>query len=114
VRRSVRIGTIVVAVIAATWFVWDRPAVEIRVERGGQAFVEGMFSRTPLPETVYVRAVGSHTVIRIVNKDTVRQHLGIFDTEPGETRDFSVAYAGTFGGFCSAHPISKQLVYVIE
>jgi hypothetical protein len=114
VRRSAWIGTIVVAVVLATWFVWDRPAVEIRVEPGGHAFVDGLFSRTPLPETVYVRAVGSHTVIRIVNKDTVKHHLGVFDAEPGETRDFSVAYAGTFGGFCSAHPTSKQLVYVIE
>lgn len=116
VRRSFRIATIVVALAIATWlaWAWERPAVEIRVERGGHAFVRGVFKKTPLPETLYVRAVGSHTVIRIVNMDTVRHHLGIFDANPGETRDFSVAYAGTFGGFCSAHSVSKQLVYVIE
>ena len=114
VRRSAGVAAAVLAVAFATWLVWDRPAVEIRVERGGQAFVHGAFSKTPLPETVYVRAVESHTVIRIVNLDTVKHHLGIFDASPGETRDFNVAYAGTFGGYCSAHSASKQLVFVIE
>jgi hypothetical protein len=114
VRRSVGIASIIVAIAVATWLVWDRPAVEIRVDRGGHAFVRGLFSETPLPETLFVRAVESHTVIRIVNMDTVKHHLGIFDANPGETRDFSVAYAGTFGGYCSAHSASKQLVYVIE
>jgi hypothetical protein len=114
VRRSVRFAAVLAALAAATWLTWDRPAVEIRVERGGHAFVRGLFRKTPLPETLYVRAVESHTVIRIVNQDSVRHHLGIFDAGPGETRDFTVAYAGTFGGFCSAHSASKQLVYVIE
>jgi hypothetical protein len=114
VRRSAGIAAIALAIAFATWLVWDRPALEIRVERGGQAFVHGTFSKTPLPETVYVRAVESHTVIRIVNLDTVKHHLGIFDANPGETRDFNVAYAGTFGGYCSAHSASKQLVFVIE
>ena len=113
-RRNASIVIIVGAVAVATWFLVDRPAVQIRVERGGHAFVDGLFSRTPLPETVFVRAVGSRTVIRIVNEDTVKHHLGIFDALPGETRDFSFGYAGTFGGFCSAHPTSKQLVYVIK
>jgi hypothetical protein len=114
VRRSGALVAVILAVALAMWLVWDRPAVEIRVERGGHAFVRGLFSETPLPETVYVRAVASHTVIRIANMDTVRHHLGIFDANPGETRDFTVAYPGTFGGACSAHTASKQLVYVIE
>lgn len=114
VRPSVRIATVVVAIGIATFLVWPRPAVEIRVERGGRAFVRGMFEQTPLPETVHVRAVGSSTVIRIVNEDTIKHHLALFDAKPGETRDFTIAYAGTYGGFCSTHPDSKQLVYVIE
>ncbi len=76
--------------------------------------MRGLFSRTPLPETLYVRAVGSHTVIRLVNRDTIKAQLGIFDARAGETRDFTVAYPGTFSGYCSAHPASRQIVYVIE
>jgi hypothetical protein len=113
VRRSAWIATVLAACVIATWL-FSRPAVEIRVERGGHAFVTGLFTRTALPETLHVRAVGSHTVIRIVNRDTVRHVLGLFDANPGETRDFIVAYEGTFGGYCSTHPASKQIVYVIE
>ncbi len=113
-RRSAGIAAIVTACAIATWLAWPRPAVEIHVERGGHAFVHGLFSQRELPETLNVHAVGSSTVIRIVNRDTVRHHLGLFDANPGETRDFVVAYPGTFGGYCSTHPTSKQLVYVIE
>jgi len=100
--------------VIAIWLVSDRPALQIDVERGGHAFVRGMFSEAALPETIYVHAVGSHTVIRIANRDTVRHHLGLFDVDAGQTRDFTIAYPGVFGGFCSAHPTSKQLVYVVE
>jgi hypothetical protein len=113
VRRSAWIATLVAACAAAFWLL-SRPAVEIDVDRGGRAFVRGLFSRTPLPETLYVRAVGSHTVIRLVNRDTIKAQLGIFDARAGETRDFTVAYPGTFSGYCSAHPASRQIVYVIE
>jgi hypothetical protein len=114
VRRSLQVAGILALVAVAVWLAAERPALEIRVEAGGHAFVKSRFSQSPLPETVYVRANGSHTVIRIVNRDSIRHQLGLFDAEPGATRDFIVAYPGTFGGFCSAHPLSKQLVYVIE
>ncbi len=113
-RRSIQIAAILVACVIAIWLVSDRPALQIDVERGGHAFVRGMFSEAALPETIYVHAVGSHTVIRIANRDTVRHHLGLFDVDAGQTRDFTIAYPGVFGGFCSAHPTSKQLVYVVE
>ena len=114
VQRAAVIVACVVACVVAVRALSEHPALQIDVEPGGHAFVRGSFSETTLPETVYVHAVGSHTVIRIANRDTVRHHLGLFDVEAGETRDFVIAYAGTFGGFCSAHPVSKQLVYVVE
>lgn len=114
VRRNLQIAAILVVCVLAMWFVSDRPALRIDVERGGHAFVHEMFSERALPETIYVHAVGSHTVIRIANHDTVRHHLGLFDVDAGQTRDFTIAYAGVFGGFCSTHPTSKQLVYVVE
>jgi hypothetical protein len=113
VRRSLQIAALLVVIAVAVWLVPDRPALQIDVERGGHAFVHGMFAETALPETLHVRAVGSHTVIRIVNHDTARHHLGLFDVDAGETRDFVTAYAGVFGGFCSTHT-SRQLVYVVE
>jgi hypothetical protein len=114
VRRSLQIAAILVVCAIAVWLVSDRPALQIDVERGGHAFVRGTFSKTVLPETIYVHLVGSHTVIRIANRDTVRHHLGLFDVDAGKTSEFTIAYAGVFGGFCSAHPTSKQLVYVVE
>ncbi len=113
-RRSLAIVAVLCVIGLAVWLLPDRPALQIDVERGGHAFVHGAFSETALPETLHVRAVGSHTVIRIANRDTVRHHLGLFDVQAGETSDFVIAYAGTFGGFCSTHPASKQLVYVVE
>ena len=112
--RSLQVAAVVAVCVLAAWLLTERPALQIDVESGGHAFVHGMFSRTPLPETLYVRANGSHTVIRIANHDTVKHHLGLFDAEAGATRDFVISYPGTFGGFCSAHPTSKQLVYVVE
>ncbi len=102
------------AVGALVWYLSDRPALQITVERGGHAFVKTLWSKTALPETIQVHQVGSHTVIRISNADSVRHVLGLFEVGPGETRDFVIAYAGTFGGFCSTHPASKELVYVVE
>lgn len=115
-RRITVVGAVgaVVAVGVAAWALADRPALQIDVEPGGHAFVRGRWSESALPETVQVRAVGSHTVIRIANRDSVRHHLGVFDVGPGETQDFVIAYPGVFGGFCSTHPASKQLVYVVE
>ena len=112
-RSTAWIATLAAASAAAYWLL-TRPAVEIDVDPGGQAFVRSLFGRTALPETLYVRAVGSHTVIRLVNRDTVRAQLGMFDARAGETRDFTVAFPGTFSGYCSAHPASRQIVYVIE
>ena len=113
-RRSLQALGILALCAIAVWLSAERPALKIVVEQGGHAFVKGRFSQVPLPETVFVRANGSHTVIRIVNRDSIRHQLGLFDAEPGATRDFIVSFPGTFGGFCSAHPLSKQLVYVVE
>ncbi len=113
-RRSLTVAAVVAAVGVVAWLAIDHPAVDITVERGGTAYLHRGWSKSELPETIFVRAVGSHTVVRIANKDSVRHHLGLFDVNPGDTQDFIIAYAGTFGGFCSTHAASKQLVYVVE
>lgn len=113
-RRKLALFAVMLVTGAAIWYAADRPAVQIEIEPGGHAFVAGLLSRAALPETVSVRQAGSHTVIRIVNHDTHRHQLGPFDVEAGRERDFVVAYAGTFGGFCSTHDVSKQIVFVVE
>lgn len=109
VARSAATGALVAVVAALTWYVWPRPALVIRIAEGGVATVEGR----ALPETLFVRARGRSTVIRVVNADTVRHQLALFGAAAGETRDFSIEFPGTYGGTCSAHA-SGNLTYVVR
>jgi hypothetical protein len=52
-------------------------------------------------------------VIRVVNRDTLRHQLALFGADPGETRDYTIAYPGTYGGVCSTHP-TGNLTYVVR
>lgn len=109
VSRSLTLGSIVLVVAALTWWTWPRPAVTIRIAPGGVATVAGAV----LPETLYVKARGRSTVIRVVNGDSTRHQLALFGADAGETRDFTIPYPGTYGGVCSTHP-SGNLVYVVQ
>ena len=109
VARSAAIAAYFAAFAALTWYVWPRPAVVIRIAAGGAATVDGR----PLPETLFVNAKGRSTVIRVVNADSVRHQLALFGAAAGETRDFSIAYPGTYGGTCSTHA-SGNLTYVVR
>lgn len=107
--RSLTIGAIAVGTAFVAWLTWPRPSVEIRIARGGMATVDG----APLPETLFVAARGRNTVVRVVNADTIRHALALFAADPGATTDYTIAYPGTYGGSCSAHP-SGSLTYVVR
>lgn len=105
----------VVALSAAlAWFSWPRPDTLIRVTRGGVAMVTDAYGQTaPLGDTVYVRGGGARRTIRVVNDDTVNHRLAMFSIPAGEQTEYTVP-PGTFGGACSAHPISKHLTFIIR
>jgi hypothetical protein len=105
----VTVGLIVLMVAALTWFVWPRPSVTINIALGGKATVDG----AALPETLFVQSRGRSTTIRVVNADTTRHQLAVFSAAAGETRDYTIAYPGTYGGACSTHP-SGNLTYVVR
>lgn len=109
VSRSVSLLAIVVLFGAIAWWTWPRAAVTIHIAPGGVATVRG----TALPETLFVKARGRRTVIRVVNRDTVRHQMAIFGADAGETREFTIAYPGMYGGVCSTHP-SGSLTYVVQ
>lgn len=67
----------------------------------------------PLPETLFVKARGRSTVVRVINGDSTRHQMALFGAAAGETRDFTIAYPGTYGGVCSTHP-SGNLTYVVQ
>lgn len=108
-NRSFSIGLVVLVVAALTWWTWPRPAVTINIAPGGTATVNGAL----LPETLFVKARGRSTVIRVVNRDSLRHQLALFGADAGETRDFTISYPGTYGGVCSTHP-SGNLTYVVQ
>jgi hypothetical protein len=108
-NRSVVAGVIVAGTLLVAWATWPRPSVVIRIARGGAATVAG----APLPETLFVAARGRNTVVRVVNDDTLRHALALFAADPGATTDYTIAYPGTYGGSCSAHP-SGNLTYVVR
>jgi hypothetical protein len=115
VRRSLAIVAVIVAAAAVTWFLWPRPAAVIVVEPGGVAWVEGVAGgRMALPETLHVAARGRNTTLRLVNRDSVRHELALFGANPGETREFTVTYPGTYSGVCTTHKKTGRLVYVVE
>jgi hypothetical protein len=107
--RSLSIGLVVLAIGAIAYWGWPRPAVTIRIAPGGTATVGG----AALPETLFVKARGRSTVVRVVNADTVRHQLALFWADPNATKDFTIAYPGTYGGVCSTHP-SGNLTYVVQ
>lgn len=107
--RSLVVLAVVAAVAVITWFTWPRPSVVIEIAPGGVATVRG----APLPETLYVRARGRNTVVRVVNADTVAHQMAVFGAAAGETRDYTIAYPGTYGGTCTAHS-SGNLTYVVQ
>lgn len=107
--RSVGLVAVVAVTAVVAWYTWPRPAVEIRIARGGAATVAG----APLPETLFVAARGRRTVVRVVNEDTLRHSLALFAADAGRTVDYTIAYPGTYGGSCSAHP-SGSLTYVVR
>jgi hypothetical protein len=111
VRRSRVLGVLAVAAAAGgvAWVTWPRAAVVIEIAPGGVATVAG----SPLPETLFVKARGRSTVIRVVNRDTLRHQLALFGADPGETRNYTIAYPGTYGGVCSTHP-TGNLTYVVR
>lgn len=108
-------AAVVVLTLFATWWVWPRPALTLRVERGGRGLVVDRWGRTtPLPETVFIAAAGRNTRVRIDNRDTTYQTLGIFGAAAGSVRTFSVPLPGAYGGICSAHPASGRITYVVQ
>lgn len=107
--RSLTLGSVVLAMAALTWWTWPRPAVTIDIAPGGNATVGGQ----PLPETLFVKARGRGTVIRVVNRDSTRHQMALFGANAGETREFTITYPGTYGGVCSTHP-SGNLTYVVQ
>lgn len=108
-RRAVAALLVVAVAAGVAWFTWPRASVVIEIAPGGLATVDG----AALPETLFVKARGRSTVIRVVNRDSVRHQLALFGADAHETRDFTIAYPGTYGGTCSAHP-SGSLTYVVR
>jgi hypothetical protein len=112
-RIAMLLGVVTLSA-ALVWFSWPRPDTLIRVTRGGVAMVTDAYGRTaPLGDTVYVRGGGARRTIRVVNDDTVKHQLAMFNIPAGEQTEYTVP-PGTFGGACSAHPTSTHLTFVIR
>ena len=115
VRRLLTPFAVLVLTAFGTWWAWPHPAVTLRVELGGRGLVVDRWGRTTaLPETVFIAATGRNTRVRIDNRDTTYQTLGIFGAAAGSVRNFSVPLPGAYGGFCSAHASSGQITYVVQ
>lgn len=108
-----RAAGIVLASAAAAWLLWPRPALELEVDAAGVGHVVGRLGRRALPDTLVVDG-GRRAEVRLVNRSGRPQRLGIFGVRAGETRSYRVGAPGVFGGYCSAHPTSRRLVYVIR
>lgn len=114
-RRGATLAGVILLTVAASWWAWPRPALDLRVERGGRAVIVDRWGRaTPLPETVYVAASGRTTRVRVDNRDTTYQTLGIFGAAANSVRTFSVPLPGVYGGYCSAHASSGQITYLVQ
>ncbi len=109
------VAGIVALTAVAAWWGWPRPALDLRVELGGRGVVVDRWGRTtPLPETLFVAATGRTTKVRLDNRDTTYQTLGIFGAAANSERSFSVPLPGVYGGYCSAHAASKTITYVVQ
>ncbi|MES3035717.1 MAG: hypothetical protein V4813_17065 [Gemmatimonadota bacterium] len=114
-RRTLTLVVVLLVTAAATWWVWPRPAIELRVALGGRGMVVDRWGRTsPLPDTVFIAARGRNTRVRVVNEDTTYQTLGIFGAAANSSRNFSVPLPGVYGGFCSAHASGGTITYVVR
>lgn len=113
-QRIALLVAVIVASVGLAWFSWPRPDTLIRVTRGGVALVTDAYGRTaPLGDTVFVGGGGARRTIRVVNEDTVKHQLAMFNIPAGEQTEYTVP-PGTFGGACSAHPTSTHLTFVIR
>jgi hypothetical protein len=113
-RRAALVAGVVAVTAAASWWAWPAPALRLRVELGGRGVVVDRWGNTaPLPETVFVRATGRATQIRVDNRDTTFQTLGMFSAPARTTRNYRVE-PGVFAGFCSAHAASKTITFVVR
>lgn len=105
-------GAAVALVLAAA--LWPRPAVDIRIPRGGYAELHRRFGRVAaIPETIVV-AAGGRPRVRITNADTTAHRLGLFTAPPGETVEYTLPTPGTYTGLCSVHPTSETLTFVVR
>jgi len=112
--RVAMLAAVMAVSVGLAWFSWPRPDTLIRVTRGGTALVTDAYGRTaPLGDTVFVRGGGARRTIRVVNEDTVKHQLAMFNIPAGEQTEYTVP-PGTFGGVCSAHPTSAHLTFVIR
>ena len=111
--RALRAGAVAACSLGAAWLLWPRPALELEVDAAGVGHVVGRLGRSALPETLVVDG-GRNAEVRLVNRSARVQQLGIFGVGAGETRSYRVGAPGVFGGYCSAHPSSRRLVYVIR
>jgi len=113
-RRGATVTGVVVLTAIASWWAWPRPALELRVELGGRGVVVDRWGNTtPLPETVFVSATGRATKIRLDNRDTTFQTLGLFSAPTRSVRNYRVL-PGVFAGFCSAHAARNTITYVVQ
>ncbi len=113
-QRRATIGGLATLTALAAWWAWPRPALELRVELGGRGVVVDRWGKTtPLPETVFVSATGRVTRIRLENRDTTFQNLGLFSAPANSVRNYRVE-PGVFAGFCSAHAASNTITYVVR
>lgn len=108
-NRVLAVGMVVLVMASLTYWTWPRPAVVIKIAPGGEATVGGV----ALPETLFVKARGRSTMVRVVNGDTIRHQMALFGADAGETKDYTIAYPGTYGGVCSTHS-SGNLTYVVQ
>jgi hypothetical protein len=114
-RLGIRGVATLAVTFAAAWATWPAADLELRVDRGGRAVVVHRWGRNvALPETLVVKASGRNTTIRLDNRDTTYQTLGILGAPAKSVRTFALPLPGTYGGFCSAHPESKQLTYLVQ
>ena len=113
-RRLLLLVAVSVCSGALAWLTWPHPDVEIQVDRGGVATIVDRFGRqTPLGDTVFVGGGGARRTLRVVNRDTMTHRLAMFSAAAGDRRDYTVPI-GVYGGYCSAHPSSKHLTFVVR
>lgn len=114
VKRVIGVVAIALFSIAAVWFTWPRPDTLIRVGKGGNARVTNSWGFTSaLGDTVFVGGNGPRRTIRIINDDSVSHQLAMFSIAAEQNTDYTVPL-GVFGGMCTAHPVARQLTFVVR